>query len=56
MPVPEELMEILRCIECHSELEQQETVLVCLGCGLRYPIEGDIPVMLPDAAFREGTP
>ena len=53
MPVPGELMEILRCLECRSGFEQEESTLVCTGCGLRYPVEGDIPVMLRESAFRE---
>lgn len=53
MAVPQELMEILRCIECYSMLEEEDGVLVCTGCGLRYPVEDDIPIMLPEAAFRE---
>ena len=53
MPVPAELMEMLRCLECRSTLEQQADALVCAGCGLHYPVEGDIPVMLRDAAYRK---
>ena len=55
MPVPDDLMQILRCIECHSPLEQGDAILVCTGCGLRYPVEGDVPVMLAEAAYREET-
>lgn len=53
MPVPEETMAIIRCIECYSELRQEDDVLVCTGCGLRFPVEDDIPIMLAEAAFRE---
>jgi len=52
LAVPEELMEILRCIECHSPLDQVDGVLVCQGCGLHFPVEGDIPVMLPESSYR----
>lgn len=52
MPVPDELLQILRCIECHEPVEQVGDALHCTGCGLRYPVEGDIPVMLPEAAYR----
>lgn len=52
MPVPDELMEILRCIECYSSLDQRETELVCRGCGLHYPVADEIPVMLPESAYR----
>ena len=53
MSVPEELLEILRCIECRSSLEERDDVLVCTGCGLRYPVEDGIPIMLAEAAHRE---
>jgi uncharacterized protein YbaR (Trm112 family) len=53
MPVPAELLELLRCLECRSTLDERGDALVCSGCGLHYPIEGDIPVMLRDAAYRE---
>lgn len=52
MPVPAELIEILRCLECRSSLTEEHEELVCTGCGLRYPVEGDIPVMLREAARR----
>ena len=52
MPVPDELLEILRCIECRSELEAKNDELICTGCGLHYPVVEGIPVMLPDSAYR----
>jgi len=48
------LLEILVCPECKGPLlylpAQQE--LWCKACGLAYPIEDDIPVMLPEEARR----
>jgi uncharacterized protein YbaR (Trm112 family) len=51
------LLEILCCPLCKGELElrdgeEQEGeilrgVLVCTGCGERYPVEDGIPNMLP---------
>lgn len=52
MPVPDPVLEILRCLECAGTLEERESALVCRSCGLHYPVDGDIPVMLIDAAFR----
>lgn len=52
MAVPEELMEILRCIECYSPLDERSDELVCRGCGLHYPVQDGIPVMLPESAYR----
>lgn len=35
---------------CHGALEQRDEWLVCLRCGLRYPIEERWPVLIPDEA------
>lgn len=65
MALPEELMSILVCPDCHGDLEERplppaasrqaergDTVLVCLQCGLQYPVRDGIPVMLIEEAFR----
>jgi uncharacterized protein YbaR (Trm112 family) len=51
------LLEILACPKCHSELRTDDAAerLVCTGCGLRYPVRDDIPVMLIDEA-EPGSP
>jgi len=56
MGLPDELMEILRCIECHSRLDEREAELVCRGCGLHFPVEDGIPVMLLEASYRPQDP
>jgi uncharacterized protein len=57
MPVSPELLEILRCPQCRSELQinDAETRLKCLNpdCSLVYPIKDDIPVMLVEEATVE---
>lgn len=54
MPISPELLEILRCPKCKSELKinDEETTLTCQNaeCRLVYPIRDDIPVMLVDEA------
>jgi len=52
MALDERLLEILVCPACHESLEHKERrhVLVCMGCGLQYPVRDGIPVMLPDEA------
>jgi uncharacterized protein YbaR (Trm112 family) len=52
--IPDELAEILVCPACHGELEQreEESVLACTSCGLKYPVRDGIPVMLVDEATR----
>ena len=57
------LLEILACPKCHADLRVDEAAekLACTGCGLRYPVRDDIPVMLIDEAEQgpqgaEGSP
>ena len=54
MAVDKELLDILICPSDHGEVEyrQDEEVIVCLKCGLRYPVRDDIPVMLIEEAER----
>ncbi|MEZ5347072.1 MAG: Trm112 family protein [Pyrinomonadaceae bacterium] len=57
MSISPELLELLRCPKCKSEVELKEdgSGLKCLNpeCKLVYPIRDDIPVMLVDEAKRE---
>lgn len=54
--IPKELMEILVCPSCKGELREEATELLCTGCGLRYPVRDDIPIMLiEEATKREGS-
>ncbi len=47
-----ELLEILACPECKSEVELKEGRIVCKGCGRKYPIKDGIPVMLVEESER----
>ena len=57
MAISPELLEILRCPKCKSEVELKPdgTGLKCVNhdCALVYPIQDDIPVMLVDEATKE---
>ena len=46
------LLDILVCPVCKAEvsLNKAKDGLVCAKCKLEYPIQDDIPVMLPDEA------
>ena len=46
--IPPELMEILVCPLCRSDLEEleEESVLRCTKCGHRFPVEDGIPNMI----------
>lgn len=50
--VDPKLLEILACPVCKTSVEllPDGSGLLCRQCRLVYPIEGDIPVMLVDAA------
>jgi hypothetical protein len=52
MPLDSRLLEILCCPACHGDLVELPEALRCQGCGLRYPIEDGIPVMLVDQAKK----
>ncbi len=45
-----ELLEILACPDCKSDVELREGKICCTGCGKRYRIEDGIPIMLVDEA------
>ncbi|HUR97192.1 MAG TPA: Trm112 family protein [Pyrinomonadaceae bacterium] len=57
MALSPELLEILRCPKCKSEVELKpdNSGLKCTApeCALVYPIRDDIPVMLIDEASTE---
>ena len=57
MALSPELLEILRCPKCKSEvrLKEDKSALKCTNreCSLVYPIRDEIPVMLVDEATAE---
>jgi len=54
MSIDETLLEILVCPSCRAAVEylEAEQVIVCSGCGYRYPVRDGIPVMLIDEAEK----
>ena len=48
-PIPKDLFEILACPLCRADLEytKDKKSLICSDCGSKYPIEGNIPILLP---------
>jgi len=52
--IDKELLDILVCPLCKGKLEydEKENVLVCHESRLKYPIEDDIPIMLPEKAEK----
>lgn len=49
-PIRPDLLEILACPACKAKVRLEGEELVCEGCGLRYPIEDGIPIMLVEEA------
>lgn len=54
MPLDPRLLEILCCPACHGDLVEKPEGMHCQSCGLLYPIEDGIPVMLVDHAKQVG--
>ena len=48
--VDKELLEILACPLCKTEVRLEGEKIVCTRCGRRYPIKDDIPIMLVEEA------
>jgi len=49
--IDKELLDVLACPVCKTEVKLENDRIVCVKCGRRYPIrDGNIPVMLPDEA------
>ena len=49
--IDKELLDILACPVCKSEVSQDGNFIVCSKCGRRYPIKDGIPVMLSDESI-----
>jgi uncharacterized protein YbaR (Trm112 family) len=48
--IDKELLDILACPLCKTEIKLENDKIVCTNCGRRYPVRDDIPVMLIDEA------
>ncbi|MGQ0570836.1 MAG: Trm112 family protein [Armatimonadota bacterium] len=52
MNIDDEFLKILACPACHAPVVRDGDRIVCTGCGLRYPIRDEIPIMLIEEAER----
>lgn len=50
--IDKELLSILACPECKAGVKYENEKIVCIKCGLRYPVRDGIPVMLIDEAQK----
>jgi uncharacterized protein YbaR (Trm112 family) len=48
------MLEILACPACKGDVEynMRDEKIICVGCGLKYPVKDGIPVMLVDEAEK----
>lgn len=56
MEIEDWVLDIIACPKCRSSLRADDPAseLVCTGCGLIYPVRGNIPVLLVDEARQPG--
>ena len=56
MKISPELVDVVVCPKCQKSVSEQSDgkCLICHNCGLAYPIDDDIPVMLVDSATYIG--
>ncbi|MFA5060444.1 MAG: Trm112 family protein [Candidatus Omnitrophota bacterium] len=47
-----ELLAILACPACKSDVKHQGNKIVCVKCGRKYPIKNGIPIMLIEEAEK----
>jgi len=52
--IDKELLDILACPVCKSDVTQDGDFIVCSKCGRQYPVKEGIPVMLADEAIMPG--
>ena len=52
--IDKDLLDILVCPVSKAKLvyDEKENVLICYESRLKYPIEDDIPIMLPERAEK----
>ncbi len=50
--IDKELLDILACPSCKGDVDLKDDKIVCLQCGLKYPIKDGIPILLVDEAQR----
>lgn len=43
-----ELLDVLACPACKTDVKEEGGIIVCVECGKRYPVRNGIPIMLID--------
>ncbi|WP_372371302.1 Trm112 family protein [Candidatus Uabimicrobium sp. HlEnr_7] len=47
------ILNLLSCPQCHEDLYEDTTGLLCKKCKKIYPIEDEIIVLLPERALQQ---
>jgi len=50
--IDKKLLEILACPQCKADVKLESEKIVCVKCGLKYPIKDGIPIMLIEEAEK----
>ena len=50
--IDQSLLEILACPACLADVKEENDKIVCLKCGLKYPVRDGIAVMMVDEAEK----
>ena len=48
--IDQDLLRILACPSCKGDVKERDDKIICMKCGLKYPIRDGIPVMLINEA------
>ena len=51
--IDKELLDVLACPACKSEVKLEENKIVCTKCGRKYPVREGIPVMLIEESEQQ---
>lgn len=46
----EQLLKILACPACQSQVEYKDKQIVCLSCENKYPVRDGVPIMIIEEA------
>ncbi|MDA9601171.1 Trm112 family protein [Pseudomonadota bacterium] len=49
--IDSEILKLMACIRCKSDLIEESDYLKCSKCNIGYPIKEDIPHMLEESIF-----
>lgn len=51
--IEKDILDVICCPACKSELKEVGSCLECQRCGLKYPIEDGIPILIVEEAKKD---